>query len=455
MSFRSIIWLPLLVLAWTGTVAATDPEPPGAPAPQAPAVPTAPTAPAAPAGPASMPTPATPAAPEPPAAPEKATAPAAARSASDTAEALTERLVDQGLENVVVRLDGSRMSISFENRRYRWNVTGLGVVLAAASEDAPTGTELVVAPKIWGVPQLEARVMAEDYRHFLDGTLSEKEFSRRFKVEYRSGGAPAAGKNRSFGRTDVSVGLGYRASFTTEDPNEGVHPRFIPGLEGALLPGIGFGAQQSVPLDGTEGSKLLLGRVGGVLHPTGPVFLALSGGRIAEDLDAVQAEAAWFNRSGRTSLRLSFAAGRDQFFLQNAHSSLLTLTQWIGKRDIALGVVGGRFWEGDQGAEFFIQSGFRERRFIIGGGRSGGVTRTRFQVILPLGPRVESEPRTLRFKIRDTFTARYRAPKGLITEARVGGVVPSSLLEERAMEFSPTIVRAYLKELRRSADLLQ
>jgi hypothetical protein len=76
-------------------------------------------------------------------------------------------------------------------------------------------------------------------------------------------------------------------------------------------------------------------------------------------------------------------------------------------------------------------------------------------VILPLGPRVESEPKMLRFKIRDTFTARYRAPKGLITEARVGGVVPSSLLEERSMLFSSTIVRSYLKELRRSADLLQ
>jgi hypothetical protein len=37
----------------------------------------------------------------------------------------------------------------------------------------------------------------------------------------------------------------------------------------------------------------------------------------------------------------------------------------------------------------------------------------------------------------------------------VGGLVPSSLLEERTMLFSPTIVRSYLKELRRSADLLQ
>jgi hypothetical protein len=444
MSLRRIAWLPLLILAWqgSGVVSAQQAAPAAAPEPAAVAPTTAPGAPAAPA----VDVPATTAVET----PEKT-----ATEVSASPETLANRLTAQGLENVVVQQDGSQLRIAYENRRYRWGVTGLGVVLAAAAKDASAGTELVVIPKIWGVPELEARVKAEDYQHFLDGSLSDKEFARRFTVDYRRGGPPAAGKNRSFGRTDVTAGVGYRASFTTEDPNEGIHPRFIPGLEGALFPGIGFSAQQSLPLDGSEGPKLLQARAGGVLHPAGPVFLALSGGRLSEDLDAVQAEAAWLTPSGRTSLRMTFAAGRDQFFAQSAHSSLLTLTQWIGNRDIAVGVVGGRFWEGDQGAEIFLQSGFRERRFIIGGGRSGGVTRTRFQVILPLGPRVESEPKMLRFKIRDTFTARYRAPKGLITEARVGGVVPSSLLEERSMLFSSTIVRSYLKELRRSADLLQ
>jgi hypothetical protein len=84
------------------------------------------------------------------------------------------------------------------------------------------------------------------------------------------------------------------------------------------------------------------------------------------------------------------------------------------------------------------------------------VTRVQVQAILPLGPRVQPEPKTLRFMIRDDFNARYRAPKGgLIGLARVGGDVPPSLLEERTMLFSPPIIRSYLKELRRSADLLQ
>jgi len=367
---------------------------------------------------------------------------------------LIRRLTDQGLENVVVRRDGNEVQVAYENRRYRWQVTGLGVALAAAAKEAPTGANLVVTPKIWGVPELQVRVAADDYRRFLEDQLPEAELRSRFSVTYGRGGTPAAGANRSFGRSDITGGLGFRASLSDEDPNEGFHGRFLAGLEGSVLPAIGFAGQEAFPLE-SQSPKLTVGRIGGVLHPAGPLFLALSGGRLTEDLDAVQAEAAYVPPSGRWNARLTLAAGQDRFFAQDAHSTLMTLTGWIGHRDISLSVVAGRFWEGDQGAEIYLQSGFRERRFLVGGGRSGGVTRTRIQVVLPLGPRVQPEPRTVRFKIRDTFSARYRAPRGLVTAARVGGVVPPSLLEDRSMLFSPEIVRTYLKELRRSADLLQ
>jgi hypothetical protein len=230
-------------------------------------------------------------------------------------------LVDQGLENVVVHRDGSQIQVAYENRRYRWNVTGLGVVLAVAAKEAPPDAELVVIPKMWGVPEMRVRVVAGDYLDFLDGSLSDKEFSRRFSVSYSHGGAPAAGTNRSFGRADIDAGPGYRASFTTEDPNEGFFPRLMAGTEGALFPGIGFAGQQAIPILSRESTKLTQGRLGGVLHPAGPLFLALDGGRLAEDLDAVQGEAAWVSPSGRTSARLTLAAGYDHFSVRHRRRS--------------------------------------------------------------------------------------------------------------------------------------
>jgi hypothetical protein len=429
-SNRSWLILAILALSWYGGVGAEEGPVPQEPAPERPSA-------AAPAGETPV-----------------SEAPAAETPVPDGMDPLVRRLVGLGLENVQVVRRGSEVRVSYENRRFRWQVTGLGAALAAAAKEAPEGATLVVTPKVWGVPDFEVEVPADDYRRYLDGSLTEAELRSRFRARYGRGGAPRAGQNRSFGRTDVTAGLGFRASFTTEDPDEGVTGRFLAGLEGALLPGLGYSAQETFSSE-DEPTKLTQARVGGVLHPTGSLFVAVSGGRLTEDMDAVQGELAWFASNGRRSARLTAATGRDRFFVENAQSALLTLTQWIGRRDLALSVVGGRFWEGDRGFEVLLQSGFRERRFLVGGGRSGGVTRTRIQFILPLGPRVQPEPRTLRFKIRDTFNARYRAPKGLVTEARVGGVVPPSLLEERQMLFSPEITRTYLKELRRSADLLQ
>src|SRR6266568_1404224 len=102
---------------------------------------------------------------------------AGASVAQETPDPLVGQLVAQGLENVVVHREGQQIRVAYENRRYRWNVTGLGVVLAAAAKDAPEGAELVVTPKIWGVPEMQVQVAAADYRQFLDGSLPEAEFS--------------------------------------------------------------------------------------------------------------------------------------------------------------------------------------------------------------------------------------------------------------------------------------
>src|SRR4051794_39745483 len=69
-------------------------------------------------------------------------------AAQEGPDPLTQQLRDQGLENVVVRRDGNEVRVAYENRRYRWQVTGLGVVLAAAAREAPTGANLVVTPKV-------------------------------------------------------------------------------------------------------------------------------------------------------------------------------------------------------------------------------------------------------------------------------------------------------------------
>jgi len=233
--------------------------------------------------------------------------------AEDTPDPILQQLVARGLENVGVQRVGNEIRVAYENRRYRWNVTGLGVALAVAAREAPADATLVVTPMIWGVPEFRVQVPSDDYRRFLEGSVSAAELSPHFLVRYEGGGTPRREANPSFRRVDVTGGLGFRASFTTEDPNEGVHGRFLAGLESAVYPGIGVTGQETIPF-GHESTKLTQARLGGVLHPTGTLFLGLSGGRLTEDMDAVQGEIGWMAPSGRRNLRLTFATGRDLFF---------------------------------------------------------------------------------------------------------------------------------------------
>src|SRR5262249_57917810 len=97
---------------------------------------------------------------------------AGAAHAEEQPDPIQSRLVDRGLENVTVQRDGTTIRVAYENRRFRWNVTGLAVALAAAAKEAPAGSTLVVTPLIWGVPEFRVEVPADDYRQFLEGTVS-------------------------------------------------------------------------------------------------------------------------------------------------------------------------------------------------------------------------------------------------------------------------------------------
>jgi hypothetical protein len=98
------------------------------------------------------------------------------------AQALTRKLTLQGLENVAARAEGERMVVTFENRRQRWQVAGVGEVLAAVAEQLPTDTVIVLVPQSQGVPQMRLAVRVADYEAFNAGELDDGEFRRRIEA---------------------------------------------------------------------------------------------------------------------------------------------------------------------------------------------------------------------------------------------------------------------------------
>src|SRR5438046_4572464 len=75
-----------------------------------------------------------------------AVAPAGAAVDDAVAQALAQRLVSQGFENVAAHAEGERVVVSYETRRYRWQVEGVGAALAEIAGQVPGDTQIVVIP---------------------------------------------------------------------------------------------------------------------------------------------------------------------------------------------------------------------------------------------------------------------------------------------------------------------
>src|SRR5947209_5708066 len=91
-----------------------------------------------------------------------AVAPAGAAVDDAVAQALAQRLVSQGFENVAAHAEGERVVVTYESRRYRWQVEGVGAALAEIAGQVPGDTEIVLVPQSQGVSQMRVEVRASD-----------------------------------------------------------------------------------------------------------------------------------------------------------------------------------------------------------------------------------------------------------------------------------------------------
>lgn len=127
-------------------------------------------------------------------------------------DVIAERLVAHGFEHVAVEAEPSLVSVWFENRIYRYDMTSLGVVatLAGAALDEETVLELI--PENRGVALIAVSARAGDWLAFLEGRAGEDEFRAQLEIRLSSrrngealaysGGARA---NPAYLRTDFAV----------------------------------------------------------------------------------------------------------------------------------------------------------------------------------------------------------------------------------------------------------
>lgn len=304
--------------------------------------------------------------------------------AGQTRGELLSALEAEGFENLVVEdeADGS-VRIQFEDRRYRWEVTGLGVALAIASSHCDG--RLVLVSLHTGVPVLRLELFAEDYRAFVRGELNADEFFSRVVITNSTGARAIIGRNRSFGKVDLTFAPGVRINLVTPPmPGDfnGGELRLNPGVYANLAPGLTFDGTYTYPLSRT---KPLISRAAASYNARlgEQGFLQVQGGRLSAGLNGFAAQVSYLSRDGDHLFGVNAAnAGFEGWKREFSYEAFYSVRAWdvvtaqwnrvVGPEsryryegeplDVMLTLSGGRYLKGDNGVGLKLTSGFGESR---------------------------------------------------------------------------------------------
>lgn len=350
---------------------------------------------------------------------------------------LLKKLAEEGLENLVVESQPGSLRVEFENRVYRWEVDALSQVLQLASLSAQPRDELIITGKRINVPIYEFRVSNSAYQAFVKGLMPLKEFQQIAEVRYPPKEASQSkGINSSYGRVDLTTGLGLRGNLTSitgARPAE-LQVRARLGLESSLLKGTRLRLRQWFPFDSTPEFSVAPRPAQYTLEYTRQVgrgiYGTLSLGRFNEDYKGIRLDGYLIPSKLKNNIigfQLAQVAPKDRF---NLTSLLGFLRHQLPNADTALMIKGGRFLSKDTGITVSVVSSFRDRDFTIGftdtsRGRFGF-----FGISWPIWTRKHLRPQTFRPRMENLFRFTY------VTRAEnVGAALPDLPFTDQWQDF--------------------
>lgn len=294
-------------------------------------------------------------------------------------EGVARALIDEGFENVHVQMEEGLVTVWYENRVFRHELTGMGVVALLAAPRVPAEATLELVPRNRGVPLLSVSAAARDWLGFLEGRTDAPGFRSRLVVRLgsRINGAaltaPAA-RNRSYGRSDFalrplfSFRLGLSTDtflYTVQAAPEGTISPFYGGLVTAQL-GIRIHDDQD-PCGSEDPCGALVKPVRNTLSWGGWLpaqwLLAASAGLFPGDRYGVLTQAGRLFQDGRLELwaggeltgRLQFLEDVVQYSDLGQWTAYGAATYRTSGIDLEMTLTGGRFREGELGVRVDLE----------------------------------------------------------------------------------------------------
>ncbi|MCK5734238.1 MAG: YjbH domain-containing protein [Candidatus Latescibacteria bacterium] len=343
---------------------------------------------------------------------------------------MCRRLAGHGFEHVVVGCSEEKLLVEYENRCYRSQTTGIGVVLALVSEECPDVRFIVLILKRRNIPLVRVACSREDYRKLLAGTISLSGFAQRIEVSRIVGsldGYRTSEENRSYFKVDAVVAPQVKALFGRAGDWARIQINAIPEVSMPLAKGLVLTTQVILPLENEfgafdqSGDYIRPGRtlVSKVFRFPSTFFLWGSVGYFDLERYGFSADGLWTTNDGRLSLEGRVGLTGFQAYQGDwKHSDLSDWTyllrskyQWTSV-DLSLTGTAGRFLYGDVGGRLDLVRTFGEVSLGFFGIRTtanrSGKLIGGFSIRIPVYPPRRRAPGRFRFGAPLSFPWAYR-----------------------------------------------
>ncbi|MGK9476553.1 hypothetical protein [Melioribacter sp. OK-6-Me] len=371
---------------------------------------------------------------------------------------MVKELSRRGFENISASVVGTRISIAYENRLYRFNVDGLFEVMNIIKDYK--GYDMVVITMLNNkIPMLEVKYNNRLFYSVMEGTTDWSDFEKSLIISYTSVNFERDTENQSDFRTDLTIHPGFKGQFGDYDNPVRAQVNIIPELRTSWWKGMELNIQTIIPIYNEfkgEGDYIRPGIVslGQTLKISETTFFTSTIGYFTENRYGTDFSMMKVFNNGNIILRGNAGYTGYLSIYQNKYyySDLylftynISMKYRINKYDLTVGVTTGKFLYKDKSIRLDINRQFGETELGFFAVRSyDGNTNGGFNFSIPIFPSKYSTPSFFRIRTAENFRWEYRV-KGEISSLVGMTYNTGNYFEKEFYSYNPAFIKNELKK---------
>ena len=342
-------------------------------------------------------------------------------------ENLLRKLINNGFENIRVKVDEQTVIIAYENRVYRFDVEAIKEVLKIVVPELNDQQKIILIPENRKIPIVSVETLVTDCKNYIDSKITGKEFAENLKIDFDTDKIyselqEVEIENSSSFRFDIAVRPQLNFEFGPYTKPVISQINIVPELKTSWWKGMNFNYELIVPVVnefGTRGDSVRPGIVtmNQVIRFPNNYFVSSSAGFFTQNRYGFDLEVKKYTLNGDLNFGLNFGltsiasfTGMTRLYYYDAFTwtGSLSCEYRVSKYNLTLGLTAGKFLLGDKSIRFDINREFGEIEIGFFAIRSrDGISNGGINISIPLFPSHYWKPGFVRLRTNENFFLSY------------------------------------------------